>query len=61
MRNAVTCIYDDEQTDTGADHSRGDSIQDVSIRRSSLVVQNLRNRDLYRATIGGNWGQGDIR
>ena len=37
------------------DHSRGiiHSIQDISIRRSSSVVQNIRSRDLYRATIGG--------
>ena len=33
----------DEQADIGADHSRGNhSIQDVSIQRSSSVVQNLR-------------------
>ena len=33
----------DEQADIGADHSRGNhSIQDVSIRGSSSVVQNLR-------------------
>ena len=33
----------DEQADIGADHSRGNhSIQDILIRVSSSVVQNLR-------------------
>ena len=53
MQNGATAsIY--EQADTGADHSRGiiHSIQDILIRRSSSVVQNIRSRDLYRATIG---------
>ena len=49
-----------EQADIGADHSRGNhSIQDVSIRRSSSVVQNLRKeRDfigqLRTGGIGGD-------
>ena len=37
---------------------RNYSIQDVSIWRSSSVVQNIRSRDLYRATIGRKVGTG---
>ena len=42
-----------EQADIGADHSKGNhSIQDISIRRSSSVVQDLRKE---RDFIGQLW------
>ena len=42
-KRSLLRIRVDEQADIGADHSRGNhSIQDVSIRRSSSVVQHLR-------------------
>ena len=52
----------DEQADIGADHSRGNhSIQDVSIQRYPLVVQNLRKeRDFIGQLRVGKGGQGDI-
>ena len=52
----------DEQADIGADHNRGNhSIQDISIQRSSLVVQSLRKEhDFIGQLRVGKGGQGDI-